>query len=989
MADPDKIMERKEKLGNFLKIKLGFDRKYGPWYLGVYILIMAVLFLYFGKMLNSGKLWLFVIIPFTTLILFLLGKINLGVLINLVGWGFIIRIQNLPILKDVTTGGYIPSDLDAFAFLRYAQYILEHGKLMAVDTMRYYPLGFTGLGEFKFLSYFIVYLYKFLHFFSSSITLELADVLYPAVATGIGVVFFYLFVKKLFNARAALIASAFLIVVPAFLYRSMGGVSDKEALGIMFMFAAFYFYISSLKAEKIVPCLAHGFFAAVSTGLMGLSWGGVTTIFLVVGLTIIVELFLGKLKRKDVYAYALFIFVLVFILTQLSDGRFNFGSLITSFTSGIMFIALGIALVNLILFDLDLLKIKEKVQKKYPAGVFSSVFTLIIGLIAICIAYGPGYIILRVGDIYTDLIEPFGKSRWALTVAENQQPYLVDWVRQFNGWLYVWLFIIGSVFLFYLLVRNLKKKNVWMLTSVYMLFILGLIFSRYDTGGVFDGVSTLSKLVYLGSIILFFVGIAGFYVYFFYKDKEEFNKILNFDKTITFVVILFVITAIAARGAIRLLFLLAPTTALIGGFFIDDLIKKSKSFPNNNYLKKSLLLTVMFYLLILLLIPKLGSEFFASGFIAAALGFILASFFGEIPERAKEVLRIILYCMVIFISVSLLFTFTRSTIGQAASVGPPYHQQWQEAGGWVRDNTPENAVFAHWWDYGYWVQTGWKRATISDGGNARGAINYFIGRHVLTGEWDREKGTSTEALQLLKANGVTNLLIVADEIGKYTAYSSIGSDVNYDRYSWINTYGLDRSQTRETRNQTVYTYTGGTPLDEDLVYNNQVYPSGAAGVAAFFVPIGMIQGQGNNSQPQMSISQPIAVVVYNGQRVDLPIECVYFNGILQYYPNAVLKGCLRFIPAVSGNQMDPLASALYLSPRVSKTLFAHLYLFGEGSENFKLVYSDESRIPLAVYNGRPIGPIKIWEMNYPENLEIPKEFYGTELPDPRVDIVGR
>ena len=70
-------------------------------------------------------------------------------------------------------------------------------------------------------------------------------------------------------------------------------------------------------------------------------------------------------------------------------------------------------------------------------------------------------------------------------------------------------------------------------------------------------------------------------------------------------------------------------------------------------------------------------------------------------------------------------------------------------------------------------------------------------------------------------------------------------------------------------------------------------------------------------------------------------------------------------------------------------MFAHLYLFGEGSENFKLVYSDESRIPLAVYNGRPIGPIKIWEMNYPEKLDIPKEFYGTEVPDPRVEIIGR
>ena len=62
-------------------------------------------------------------------------------------------------------------------------------------------------------------------------------------------------------------------------------------------------------------------------------------------------------------------------------------------------------------------------------------------------------------------------------------------------------------------------------------------------------------------------------------------------------------------------------------------------------------------------------------------------------------------------------------------------------------------------------------------------------------------------------------------------------------------------------------------------------------------------------------------------------------------------------------------------------------MLDENSENFKLVYSDDKGIPLAVYNGRLIGPLKIWEMKYPENLDIPKEFYGTELPDPNVDRV--
>ena len=986
MSDPDhnSLTERREKLKRFFQGG-GEESKHAAWYFGVYAAVIILLFVFLGQQFRLGKLWLFVVIPALTLGLFFFRKWAWGVLLNIVAWGFIIRVQNLPLLKDVSTGNWIPTDLDPYAFLRYARYILEHGELMQVDMLRYYPLGFTGLGEFKFLSYFIVYLYKFLHFFSSSITLELADILYPPIIIAIGVVFFYLLVKKLFNARAALIASVFLIVVPAFLYRSMGGVPDKEPFGIAMMFAAFYFYIISLKSERMHGSFIHAGLAGVATGLMGLAWGGVTTIFLAVGLTTIVEVFLGKLKRKDMFAYGVFVAVTTFMLLEFSAGRFNFGSLLTSFTSAIMFFALAFVFVHLMLFEYDIFRVKKRVEEKYPLGFVSAGIVVVLGLLIVPLAYGGGfgYIGERVKDIYTDLIEPFGRSRWALTVAENHQPFLTDWVNNFGGWGYVWLFLVGSVFLFYQLVKNLEQRHVWKLMTGYTLFILLFVFSRYTPESVLNGSSMLSKFAYLGSLLVFVAGVAGFYWYCFVKDKREFEKILKFDQTLTFVIIWLVISLIAARGAIRLLFLLAPVTAVIAGYVADDLLRKVHFLPGYGYVKKSLFLTVIFFFL-LLLIPQLSSKFFVAGFIAAALGFILPAFLQELSSGAREVVRILGYCFLGFFFLSLLFAFTQSTIAQAASIGLAYNQQWQEAGKWVRENTPTNAVFAHWWDYGYWVQTGWERATLSDGGNARGAINYFIGRHVLTGNWSHEKKYSEEALQVLGANNASHLLIVADEVGKYTAYSSIGSDANYDRYAWITTFGLDRNQIRETRNQTIYVYTGGTPLDEDLIYQNQIFPAQAAGIGGFYVPLQIIQADG---QAQASISQPQAVIVYQGQQVQLPLECVYFNGVVQYYPNAALKGCLRFTPVISGNQGDPLGAVLYLSPRVSKTLFAHLYLFGEESPYFKMVYSDEERVPFALYQGRLIGPIKIWEVSYPEQLDIPKEFYGTELPDPRVNYV--
>jgi hypothetical protein len=55
-----------------------------------------------------------------------------------------------------------------------------------------------------------------------------------------------------------------------------------------------------------------------------------------------------------------------------------------------------------------------------------------------------------------------------------------------------------------------------------------------------------------------------------------------------------------------------------------------------------------------------------------------------------------------------------------------------------------------------------------------------------------------------------------------------------------------------------------------------------------------------------------------------------------------------------------------MSEKVYDTNLAKLYMFNETSPYFKLAYNDDT--PLGIYNGRVIGPIKIWEVNYPANI---------------------
>ncbi len=919
LSDSNTLEQRKANIKSFITNKLNFQNK-DLLYLIIYIVLITIAYFIFKDKINVGKNFLFIIIPIVSIILFLFKKPTWAILLNIIAFSFIIRIQNLNYLIDITTNKYIPADPDAMAFLRYAQYINQHGSLMSIDSLRYYPYGFTGLQEFSFLSHFIVYLYKILSIFSSKFTLELVDIIYPPISFSIGLVFFFLLVKNLFNKNVALLSTAFLAFVPSYLFRTLTGISDKEALATTFMFAALYFYILSWRTEKNTKAIIYGGVSGLLTAFTNLIWGGGIFIFLIVGLFAFIEILLSKFDKKDFLSYLSWLIFSFLFLSVIYSAKYNLGTILLSSTTSIALFALIFYLFEYLLIEKNLLRING-IFKKIPPKIFTLICSIIFGSVIIFILFGNSYFVGLIKQTFDTLTMPFATDRWVKTVAENAQPYVTDWISNFGKY-YLWLFILGSIFLFYEMNKNLKSAL--KLTIVYSIFTLGFIFSRYSQSSIFNGVNTTSIIIYIVSLIGLFLLLILPYLYSHHKNKENYHEISKFDKRYLFTLIWFIMMAIAARGAVRLIFIFSTITAILAAYFIFNLYELSKNLKHKAYNISSLIV----------------------------LGVI---------------------------SLLVLSSFAQTSLAQSGSVGPTYNQQWQYMGKWMRDNTKEDAVFAHWWDYGYLVQYN-NRATISDGGNAGGyEINYFTGRHVLTAQ------SYKEALEFLKSRNVTNLLIVSDEIGKYPAYSSIGSDVNYDRYSWITNFILDPSQIQETRNQTLYLYRGGSPLDEDLRYNGKVYPRQAAGVGAIVLPIQEIKDS-NNTVTGFNIQQPKAILVYAGQQAQVPLKCVYINEKI-YEFNDGIDGCFRVMPSISNNQLNPLGAGLYLSPKVKNSLFARLYLYNEKSDNFKVAYSDESQIPLAIYNGRLIGPYKVWEVNYPKNLTVPAEYYKHEVPDPEVKVV--
>ena len=854
------------------------------------------------------------------------------ILIFIVLFGYSVRTNNLDLLNDVVTGDYIPLALDPYSFLRYAEQIVETGEVVAHDTKRYFPLGYDTSAENIFVSYFIAYMFKFLNFFNSSFTLNYVDVIYPPIVFSIGLIFFFLLLRKVFDYRVALLASFLLTVIPTFLYRTMAGFSDKEALATMFMFIALYFFTVAWRSYKLKNAVILGLVSGIATGLMALSWGGVQFIFLIIGIFQLVILLLGKSDVKKFLVYSSWMFPMFLIAINFS-GRYTLNSVLSSFTTGIVILSFVASLVKYIIYDKNILNLKIKLEE-YPDGLVSIIFALLIASIFATLLYGPSFIPSTLKDQYIDLIEPFGRTRWALTVAESHQPYIRDWVNNL-GFKYIWLFIFGSIVLFYEVVKVLNKHK-WKLTTLYSLFIIAFIFSRYSPESSFNGVTSISKMAYLGSLFGFILILGLMYLYAYYKDKGLFEKFREIDEILIFMILWFILMIIAARSAIRLLFIFSPVTTIMVGYLVFWLVDKAKRLNNLYRISAYLIIAII------ILAPFSISGSFAFGLLDT----------GVVPR------------------------FVQSTVATSKSVGPSYNGQWQRAMDWVRKSTPEDAIFAHWWDYGYWVQYGGQRATLSDGGNAVGAINHFVGRHVLTAQ------SEDEALEFLKSRGANYLLMISDEIGKYSAFSSIGADADYDRYSWIPTLSLDPN-VQESREGVNYLYRGGSTLDDSFEYQGKVFRAGAAGIGAIILP-----GKENNGN--LVFSQPIAIIVEGEQQFSVPLKCLYIDDRLIEFQGEGLDGCLRVIPSfIDDDQANRIGAALYLSPDVKKSLFAQLYLFDKETDNFELVYNDNNNLPLSLFQGRIIGPLKIWKVNAPESIKINPVYQGTILPDPKVQQVRR
>jgi len=899
--DSEKLRERKEKIGKFLKTK-------GNW---IYYLILAFI------------VWL----------------------------GVYIRTLNIPKLKDITTGTWtLGPDLDPFLFLRWAKYIVQNGSLMLIDNMRYAPIGYDTSAEMKLLSYLIAWFHGLLSFLSLSNDITYSAIIFPVFMFALATITFFLFARKIFYKEddkikniIALIATLFFILIPSLLPRTIAGIPEKESAAIFFMFLTFYFFLESFISEKTRNSIIFGTLAGISTAVMSLLWGGAGFVFMAITGAVGFTFILGKIDNKKLYAYGLWILISIALPIPFSS-RFDFvGALISVTTTGSAIALFFIMLVDIYIVKKNIFRLKDKSEKlKIPSQLFSLIISSAILIILVIIILGPNYIIGEIKMMIEATVRPLGGTRLLLTVAENKQPYFIgEWKNEFgpllfNVPIFFWLFFIGAVMMFNYLLKGVKKDERWILTSAYLIFLFCLIFSRYAPHpNPLDGEGNLSLLMYFGGVILF-IGAFGYYYIKKYKNGT-FHELENVNFTYLLYFMVLTLAIIGARGGVRLVMILAAVSPVAVSFFCVKIVQKS--------IKEK--------------------------------------------DESMRFFIILIAILVVFLALFTMWTYYKSEKYNAENFAPGIYQyQWQKAMLWVRENTSENAVFAHWWDYGYWVQTIGERATILDGGNAIVYWDYLMGRNVLTSP--NEKDT----IEFLYVHNATHLLIDSTDIGKYTAFSSIGSDENYDRFSWIVNFAMDEKQTQETKDKIIYVYTGGTSLDEDIVWNENgkeiFLPEKKAALGAVILTADL---NGKMLQPQ-------GIFIYNNQQHTIPLRYAYYNNAIQDFNSGLDAGVFIYPSVVQNNgqvNVNQIGSLLYLSKRTVHSNLARLYLFGENSNNFKSVHTEshpiieilrQQGISIGEYvqYGDFIGPIKIWEVKYPSNIEYKEEYLSIDYPNAELSI---
>lgn len=239
--------------------------------------------------------------------------------------------------------------------------------------------------------------------------------------------------------------------------------------------------------------------------------------------------------------------------------------------------------------------------------------------------------------------------------------------------------------------------------------------------------TTLAQSFWFSSILMIFAGIG---IWFILKNKDQihsFSKLRN--DMIVFTLIIGLVGVYVSSAFIRLELFASISVIILSSIglsiltsaiLINKKAKDKKIFTNPRIITKVSYFTIIIVLLSLPLI---------------------------IPENGNWVNA----------------TKAPPTILNGGSVFNVATDDWRNAMEWLNKNTPEDAVIASWWDYGYWITTLSERASLADNATLSTERIQKIAKTLLS--------SPDEAWEMLQE-------LDADYILIFVAGQKVGNDAN-------------------------------------------------------------------------------------------------------------------------------------------------------------------------------------------------------------------
>jgi len=670
----------------------------------------------------------------------------IGVLVLAFSTSFLIRSQPAEY-------GFELNEFDSFFNFRATEYIVENGFFEYFewhDDKSWYPTGRDVSATSQTMLHITATITY--QIFGGNSSLYDFTILFPAVIGSLTVIVIFALVRLFAGTAAGLFASLLFAVSFPIILRGMLGWFKSEPLGIFYGLLGLYLFLSAIKSEnKKVTVLKIIFGGIVMTFALA-SWGGVQFFIIPLGLFILALPFVRKDHKFLIWSIPLFVgsFLLSALMFERPGPGFVFGM------GGILLIGSTIFLVVCI-FIQKISKDEHKIRN--GLFLFIPIIIIILFLVLASDTTERSYYSISPSDLPGSQGEAVAieLSAGAASIGSNImeiQCYCFSFVdSNINGNVHarVWdsnMNVLAEGSLPYSKFSESWKTYTFTLNNSVELksgYLIGIDASDLTGSAIYViGVGNIDGSHPIGTGTTFMsnnvkIGTHASQIQLSFDSNSSINskdvilpipsfRYLNaINPFLTTTVPLVDSVAEHSSVTMTLSFLLHSVWMIFAGIGIWLILSKkiSQTFVKNDmkafvlifgitgvYISSSFVRLEVFASISLIILSSIALSILTTNIFKI-------KFFGK-----KKYLFKIPYVVIIVFLFTLPLVHpensnwiniidTPQVIFTGATSNPPTND-WLETLEWIKLNTPENAVIASWWDYGYWIQTMAERTTLID-----------------------------------------------------------------------------------------------------------------------------------------------------------------------------------------------------------------------------------------------------------------------------------